>query len=692
MKHRLFLVWIFSVVLSSSFAQPGVDFISGSIDIAVDPYNEIIKGSVSYELETSLKGDSIAVDARDLTITAVEVNRRNTDYSYDGSKLMVYKKYRANKSYKLKIVYEANPKKAVYFLGWHDDIPGNNQVWTQGQGKYSSHWVPSFDDMSEKLVFDLQIDFNKEYELAANGNLMDTEVRDSIKSWKYSMKDPMSSYLLAFAAGPYHSKIIHSSSGIPMQQYYYADRPEVLEPTYRYSKAIMDFLEDEIGLPYPWQNYKQLPARDFLYAGMENTGTTIFSDGYLIDSLAFPDRNYVEINAHEMAHQWFGNLVTEFGAEDHWLHEGFATYYSLLARKKIFGEDFYYWKLFEMAERLEKGKAEALTDPSASSLTFYEKGAWALVILRDRVGDQAFKSGVGEFLRNYAFNNAGIADFIKSLQPHTDYDLGEFEAEWLQSVEFPNDRAIDFLKENNAAIRDWHLLRRELTTSAESNENIIKRYWNDQAPIDLKKKILSKFTKSLSVEFLKEIFDSGEPELRKMLSIQLERIPPELKKEFESLLEDDSYISRENALFKLWIYFPSSRGDYLDRTREIMGLPNYNIRILWLFLAALTQDYETPGARIIYRDELFGYTSPRYPYEIRQNAFAVITEVFELPDQNLKDLVNASVHKVWQFRSFARQLLAEILKDEKQKIRLQKLSDGLNEAERRFIIKQLEEK
>ncbi|MEN8800347.1 MAG: M1 family peptidase, partial [Flavobacteriaceae bacterium] len=246
MKHHLLLYWVFLAVFSSGFAQQGVDFISGTIDITVDPYKEFIKGSVGYTFETSLKGDSIVIDARDLTITSVKINGKKTDHNYDGKQLMVYKKYRANKSYRLKIVYEAYPKKAVYFLGWDDKIPGNNQVWTQGQGKYSSHWVPSFDDMSEKLVFDLQIAFNKEYELAANGQLVGTGIQDSIKTWKYSMKDPMSSYLLAFAAGSYQSEIIHSSSGIPIQQFYYTDRAEVLEPTYRYTKEIMDFLEDEI--------------------------------------------------------------------------------------------------------------------------------------------------------------------------------------------------------------------------------------------------------------------------------------------------------------------------------------------------------------------------------------------------------------------------------------------------------------
>ena len=667
-------------------------FSSGSIKINIDPYQELIKGSVVYDFETFAKVDSILVDARDLNILNVRVNKKKSDFRYDGHTLSIFKKYKANRSYSLIIEYEASPEKAVYFIGWHDQDPVNNQVWTQGQGKYSSHWVPSFDDMSEKLVFDIEVTFDKDYEVAANGKLINTEVNDSTKTWHYSMKNPMSSYLLAFAAGLYQSQITRSASMIEIQQYVYSDRPENYEPTYRYSEEIMDFLEAEIGIPYPWQNYKQLPVRDFLYAGMENTGMTIFSDGYLVDSVAFSDKNYVDVNAHEMAHQWFGNLVTEFGAKDHWLHEGFATYYSLLAQKNIFGADHFHWKLFEMAQRLEDDKGEALTDPMASSLTFYEKGAWALVILRDRVGDIAFRQGIQSFLETYAFKNAGIADFIKSLQPHTSYNLKDFEAEWLESVEFPSENAKSYLKENNTALGQWYLLRRELTTSPNTNEDVIKKYWTENTSIFLKKQILSKFTKSLSTEFLKEIFRSGGPELRKMLAIYLERIPPELKDEFKSLLDDDSYVTRENVLFKLWIYFPDDRVQYLERSRDIYGLPNYNIRILWLFLAILTQEFETPATRASYRDELFGYTSAQFSYEIRQNAFSVISEVFELPDQNLKDLISACVHDIWQFRSFARRLLDDILKDEKQKGRLQELSIELNNEEKRFLTKQLEVK
>ncbi|MGZ9677575.1 M1 family aminopeptidase [Flavobacterium sp. GNP001] len=116
---------------------------------------------------------------------------------------------------------------------------------------------------------------------------------------------------------------------------------------------MFDFLEKEIGVKYPWGIYKQAPVRDFLYAGMENTSATLFNTRYVVDSTGFEDRSYTNVNAHELAHQWFGNLVTAESGKHHWLQEGFATYYALLAEKEIYGEDHFYSKLYETASTTE---------------------------------------------------------------------------------------------------------------------------------------------------------------------------------------------------------------------------------------------------------------------------------------------------------------------------------------------------
>src|SRR5690606_33676692 len=154
------------------------------------------------------------------------------------------------------------------------------------------------------------------------------------------------------------------------------------------------------------------------------------------DNVGYNDINYVKVNAHELAHQWFGNYVTAMNDEHHWLQEGFATYYALLAEREIFGEDYYYWSLYQSAEELkalsDSGKGEALVKLNGSSLTYYQKGAWALHILKERVGDMAFKEAVRNYLKNHAFGNATTGDLIAEFEKASGQDLGTFTASWLR--------------------------------------------------------------------------------------------------------------------------------------------------------------------------------------------------------------------------------------------------------------------
>ena len=401
MRQKLVPAFFLLCFWVSAQHQDKVDFIRGEILIEPLPNSKGVKGDVTYEFVVLKDVDSVFLDAQNMEFKWVNLNGKRTRYKYDTKTITIRKKFKKGERNTLVIDYSCQPKQTTYFLGWDDNVEGNEQIWTQGQGKYTSHWLPSFDDMQEKVEFDLHIQTYKSNKVIANGLLVkitDKPVANPVFS--FDMQKPMSSYLLAFAIGNYNKEELISSSGIPIENYYYPSDSLVVEPTYRYTKEIFNFLEKEIGVPYPWQNYKQVPVHDFLYAGMENTGATIFSDGFMIDSTAFVDKNYVNLNSHELAHQWFGNLVTEKNGNHHWLQEGFATYYAYLAEQQLFGEDYFYWKLFNTAKELQKlseeGAGQALTDPKASSLTFYEKGAWALVMLKDKIGDKAFKKGIYE--------------------------------------------------------------------------------------------------------------------------------------------------------------------------------------------------------------------------------------------------------------------------------------------------------
>ena len=692
MKHFLFVFVFLTTHLLSAQHQDKVDFIQGKVDIKIDPKDETITGSVTYKLNVLQKVDTVFLDAQNLNLIEVKLNNKKVKLTNNGKKIVVHKRFKANKTYTLDITYSANPKQTVYFLGWKDDIPGNEQVWTQGQGKYTSHWLPSFDDMTEKVEYDLNISFDKTYEVVANGALVATKELDGLKKWSFNMDNPMSSYLLAFAIGDYHKKEVESTTGIPIGLYFYPSDSAMVEPTYRYTTAIFDFLEKEIGVAYPWQNYKQVPVRDFLYAGMENTGTTIFSDSYVMDSIAFNDRNYVNVNAHEMAHQWFGDLVTEVDGGSHWLHEGFATYYALLAERALFGNEYYYWKLYESAIQLQgltkEDKGEALIDPKASSLTFYEKGAWALHMLREQLGEEFFSQGIQQYLNTYRFRNATVDDFIKVMELVSDTDLGAFRKRWLEDKEFPFGEAKTSLVRESEDLRNFFGLQKKVMTSSMDNESIIKKYLESTNSDQLKAKIIKTYYKSLSQDFIKELLRIESVLVRQALATSTVQLPLDLKSEYESLLDDRSYITKEEMLYKLWINYPNEREKYLDKTKGIIGFSNKNIRILWLTLALLTKDYESNNTNEYYL-ELSGYTSPVYPYEVRQGAFQFLEQLIGFSDNNLLDLVDATQHHSWQFRKYARSLLDQLLEKKEYRDRIDKLRVKFNKEELRYISNKL---
>ena len=459
----------------------------------------------------------------------------------------------------------------------------------------------------------------------------------------------MSSYLVALAIGKYNKKTFFSESGVPMELYYRPSDSVKFEPTYRYSKEIFDFLENEIGVAYPWQNYKQVPIHDFLYAGMENTGATFFSDDFVIDSIAFNDNNYVRVNAHELAHQWFGNMVTETSGTHHWLHEGFATYYALLAERHLFGDDHFYWRLYQTALDLEKqDKSEsstALLDPASSSLTFYEKGAWTLFMLNERVGKEVFRTAVQRYLASNSFGNVTTSDFIEEVEAQGDIDLDAFCATWLRSEDFPVDRALDALKQNSTFIQEYLMVDCEVVNSKCKEQ--LESPVSDQAKI----KIISQ-----RPELITEETFSNSWRVRQAIALHLAEVPLSLKPVYETLLDDPSYITREAALYNLWVNFPADRPAYLTKTRDMTGLSDRNLRMLWLILHLNTPDYEREKKQDVF-DELLAYTGEVYNMSVRIRAFSYLLQMDLCKGDCLTNLKRAEGHHNWQMAKFAREQL-----------------------------------
>ncbi|MGB3143322.1 MAG: M1 family metallopeptidase [Maribacter sp.] len=647
-----------------------------------------LNGQVTYTYVLNARIDSIFIDAKNMQVTEFKLDGRKKPFSNDGKKIG-FEAPRKTGEHEVVLSYVAKPKQALYFVGFEDELEGNEQIWTQGQGKYTSNWLPSFDDMTEKIEVDLQFIVDANFEVIANGKLQSSQIKNGKKTWQFDMQNPISSYLIAFAIGNYEKQSVVAKNGTPLENYYYPTDANRVEPTYRYTKEIFDFLETEIGVSFPWQNYKQIPVHDFLYAGMENTGTTLFSDSFVIDSVAFIDENYVNVNAHEMAHQWFGDLVTEQSGEHHWLQEGFATYYAYLAGKHIFGDDHFYWNLLETAkvlkERSDRGEGQRLLDPKADSTTFYEKGAWALVILREKLGDDAFKKGIISYLNTYKFQNVTVDDFLAEMEKASGENLKQFRNTWLDTTIFSWDEAFGYLKKNSKSIQRYENIKAvSLGMEAYFKDSLITSFWTDDTSVHIKKQFIFDFKDRISDAKLLEILKNESVEPRQALAVSRDKIYTNLKPLFESMLEDKSYVTVEMALYKLWSEFENDRVQYLNVTKNVIGLPNKNVRTLWLGLAIITPTYNLVKKKEYIR-ELQDYTSSKYNSEVRQNAFQYLSEIKLLNGVAMENLIKATDHHSWQFRIFARRLLDQQLTDEEQKKEIESVAKNLSNEELKYL-------
>ena len=657
MKKFLFILSLLSFTVSFSQQMEYVDFNSLKAEITVIPDSAIVLGDLTFNFEILKDVDSVFVDAKkmnfsDLTLTqlATHVDSEfvNVEYENNNSQLIIYNTFKANTRFELKLEYAAKPKKTLYFLKRKEDW----NIWTQGQGKYTSNWLPSFDDVNEKLEFDVSITFDSDYSVLANGILTTKKVSDSTTTWSYNMKKPMSSYLVALAIGKYDVKKEISKSGISLEQYYFKDDSAKVEPTYRYSKQMFDFLEDEIGFAYPWQNYKQVPVHDFLYAGMENTSLTIFSDAFMVDDIGFNDKNYVNVNAHELAHQWFGDLVTATSGEHHWLQEGFATYYALLAEREVFGEDYFYFKLYQNAQDLARqdqaGNGTSLLNPNSSSLTFYQRGAWVLYALRQYVGDSAFKKAVKSYLEKQQFSNVETKDFISEVERFSGKSLNTFVKTWITNKEFPFEAAVRTIYQQSDFIQEYTQVNCEANSS--KCADYLKYYVSDEAKV----KVIAQRPQLINAH----TFQNGL-KVRQAISTYLKYVPKNLRTEYESLLDDKSYITIENALYNLWTSFPTERSKYLSKTRNIEGFKDKNVKLLWLILHLNTPEYKADGKENVFA-ELLNYTNGYYNADLRMKAFGYLKLMNSCNDLCKTNLKQAKSHHNWRMVKFAKEMLNDL--------------------------------
>jgi len=403
-----------------------------TVNLSINPYEKLVTGKATFlfrQIRTDV--DSAVFLAPEFSINEVRIDRRDASFKMKNDQLIVslpeYTKKGA--THELTIDYSVLPSFDLFFVGWDDSTHRSiKQIWAHRPYR----WLPFADD---RLTVDMFVTFDEKFMVFSNG------VREKViqnanktKTWHYKMYRNHPFFSTALVIGDYRFQEFMTNKGLPIELWYYPNRSGSVAPTYRYMSEMITWCENEFALPYPYEVYRQAPVADYLYGGMETTTSTIFGDYMHIDERAYWERNYVNVNIHELVHQWFGNYVSHLRPTDVWLTESFATYYAKLFEQEVFGEDYYQWERIREKQRvLAAGEKDRLPLAHSNSGVdrWYPKGSLVLDMLRDQLGDKDFRRVMTQYLKQHPYQEAWTPDLIRTIQKVTGRSADDFFEQWV---------------------------------------------------------------------------------------------------------------------------------------------------------------------------------------------------------------------------------------------------------------------
>ena len=407
------------------------------LDLILDIPNKSFKGNCTTTVIPVRKGiTAITLDAVELKIESVLINNISQPFDYDGQQLKInLLKPTTEAEIKISIDYSVElPQRGIYFISPDEHYPDKpTQVWTQGEDEDSRFWFPCFDYPGQLATSEIKVRVPKQYTVISNGTLVTvTEIEDEkIYHWVQQQVHP--SYLMTLAVGEF-AEIKDSWNNIPILYYVEKGREEEAKRSMGKTPKMMEFLAKKYSYPYPYPKYAQVCVADFIFGGMENTSTTLLTDRCLLDDRATTDNQRTEsLVLHELAHQWFGDLVVIKHWSHAWIKEGMASYAEVLWTEAEYGpDDGAYYLLNEARSYFEEDSSRyrraIVTNVYREAIELYdrhlyEKGACVYHMIRGILGDELFESAISTFVRDNAHKTVETVDLIRAIDKATGYNL-----------------------------------------------------------------------------------------------------------------------------------------------------------------------------------------------------------------------------------------------------------------------------
>jgi aminopeptidase N len=403
--------------------------------------------------------DSLTLDAKGMDIKEIAVVRGNSKtplkYSYDSMQLRITldKLYKKGENYTLYINYVSRPNdlkiegsaaitgaKGLYFINPKGEDEGPTQIWTQGETESNSAWFPTIDKPNQKTTEEIYMTVPSKYVTLSNGLLVSQKKNsDGTRTDYWKMDLPHAPYLFFMGVGDY-AIVKDKYKNKPVDYYVEKEYASVAKKIFGETPAMIGLYERLTGVPYAWPKYDQIVGRDYVSGAMENTTATLHQESAYQNARQLVDGNtWEDVIAHELFHQWFGDLVTTESWSNITLNESFADYSETLWDTYRHGQD-------AGDEHIEENRQAYLRNPADESKNLvrfyyqnredvfdqvsYPKGGAILHMLRNYVGDSAFFKSLNLYLNTNKFKSAEAQQLRLAFEEVTGQDLNWFWNQW----------------------------------------------------------------------------------------------------------------------------------------------------------------------------------------------------------------------------------------------------------------------
>jgi aminopeptidase N len=410
-----------------------------------------VRGEVTESVSSLRDGVlELNFDSVGLTIESVAVDGRTAMFSLTPNKLVVTLQRPAARGerHEILIHYHGQPKKGLYFVLPDKNYPQQaREIWTQGEAEDTRYYIPLYDYPNDRTTSEMLVTVPAAWITISNGRLVGiTDEPDGTKTWDWKQSETLSTYLISIVAGEFVERD-DSWHGIPLRYVVPQGEESTIEPTFERTKQMLDLFSSKLGVPYPWAQYAQTAVDDFVATGMENTSATTLTTHSLTNpKLSAEDHDGAdEVTSHELAHQWFGDLVTCKDWANLWLNEGFADYFQRVWNERRYGADdadFEFWRDQNEWNRQPRLfpvpiVSRDFEDSTEYQDNIYDKAGWVLRMLREKLGDDDFYRALHHYLDANRGQNVVTADLEKAVEQATSVNVDKFFNQWVYGAGAP---------------------------------------------------------------------------------------------------------------------------------------------------------------------------------------------------------------------------------------------------------------